>query len=71
MLDDVIEKLLSETKAGKWMSLQKLHEILQYYFPEKSKAEKVMEFLEKHLIEVDSDQYLVRLNDWAYKLFES
>jgi hypothetical protein len=71
MIDDIIEKLLSETKAGAWISLQKLHEILQGYFKEKSEADEVMDFLEKYLIEVDSEQYLVRLNDWAYKLFES
>jgi hypothetical protein len=71
MLEDVIEKLLSETKASKWISLQKLHEILQDCFPEKSDADEVMEFLEKYLIEVDSDRNFIRLNDWAYMLFEN
>jgi hypothetical protein len=70
MLDDVIEKLISETKANKWISLQKLNEILQDFFQEKSEAKEVIEFLEKYFIEVDSDRYHVRLNDWAIKLFE-
>jgi hypothetical protein len=71
MLDDVFEKLLSETKAGKWISLQRLCEILQDSFGEKSEAKQMMDFLEKYLIEVDNDRCLFRLNDWAYKLFEN
>ena len=70
MLDDVFIKILSETKASKWMSMPKLREILHDYFQEKAKAEQVMDFLEKYFIDVNNDKSLVRLNDLANKLFE-
>ena len=70
MLDDVFVKILSETKASKWMSMPKLREILHDYLQEKAKAEQVMDFLEKYFIDVNNDKSLVRLNDWANKLFE-
>ena len=70
MLDDVFSKILSETKASKWMGMPKLRGILQDHFQEKAKAEQVMDFLEKYFIDVNNDKSLVRLNDWASKLFE-
>ncbi len=70
MLDDVFIKILSETKASKWMSMPKLRGILHDYLQEKAKAELVMDFLEKYFIDVNNDKSLVRLNDLANKLFE-
>ena len=70
MLDDIFVKILSETKASKWMSMPKLREILHDYLQEKAEDEQVMDFLEKYFIDVNNDKSLVRLNDWAHKLFE-
>ena len=71
MFDEVFIKILSETKEGTWISITKLYEILHDYFPEKNNAEQVMDFLKKYFIDINNDRNLVRLNDWATRLFEN